>query len=1083
METLAALGLAGNVVQFIQFATQIVTTSTEIAESQRGALKTSEEIEDIYLKLSTLSHYLVAQHGDEKVLQTTTKFVALNGPLPGTEDINQRDIHAHAQALQGLSKDCAILCNELLETVRGLRVQPGSSRQFGSFRAALKCTWNSKKIKDLEDRLRRYREAISIHFFPLLVSQQKLTQQLLENLRDESLRLRLDQTSQFDSLVCRLENLKTSLLPSASPESQPSKDPTTARMLNHDIVSCDVDVLEEGIAALRLTTRDLDKIERQQSFVCGLDFPRRPQRHEDIPPAHRKTFQWIFEKSDETEENSGRDQSRLYDWLKTGQGVFWVSGKAGAGKSTLMKFIADHNETRKALEVWASPRTLVLGSHYFWTAGSEMQKSQLGLFQTLLHEIFCACPELISLVCPSRWAQTADANSYYEKQAARHPKSNANGMTSSPPWSNQELLETLQSLSQLTTMPAKFCLFIDGLDEFCGNHSELSHTLKKLAESPNFKLCLSSRPWNVFEDAFGHGTVENKLCINELTWNDIRDYAYERLLENPRWFAEEFPQKEMEDLVNDITEKAQGVFLWVFLVTRSLHQGLVNGDTMTDLQKRLETLPTELEAFFKHMIDLIEPFYHQKMARILQIATNAQGSLDLQLYQAMEYEEKDNEYAICKPIESRTLLKLKKGLKQWRRRINAQCGGLLEIKARGEGFHVEFLHRTARDLLLTRDMSDYLSTRSGQGFMVNLSTLKGFVFLYRCWVQTDRIPYQGDHEPFWRDGLEYANMAIYESKENALALLDAVENLHASIRATENNPHWNSTPFRLELVEAGIDRYVAAKLTEDPRYFDHDFDMALYRAIHPVQLRDGYSHHKLWSQGHIDIIVMLLQSGHDPNSGNVNSSWHEFLRRACTNGEDFKDSMENSLFYHFLKHGARGDTRLQLRMSSNGAYEDRLPFAHFIMALFWIDLSHRFASHCLEIVDYFLEGTTAATIMQLEDLREQIIIRLMDSKSPISNPVRTKFFAQIMQKIITRSIQVTVNMESLIPTIETFFPRNHGAALVDLARRKGYSPLYRQKDISLKREREEEEEYETDTTAAPRKRKRKKKDKKRTKSG
>src|SRR3569833_273024 len=44
---------------------------------------------------------------------------------------------------------------------------------------------------------------------------------------------------------------------------------------------------------------------------------------------------------------------RLLDWLSTGTGIFHISGKLGSGKSTLMKFLCEHESTRNRLEQWA----------------------------------------------------------------------------------------------------------------------------------------------------------------------------------------------------------------------------------------------------------------------------------------------------------------------------------------------------------------------------------------------------------------------------------------------------------------------------------------------------------------------------------------------------------------------------------------------------------------------------------------------------------------------------------------------------------------------------------------------------------
>lgn len=66
-----------------------------------------------------------------------------------------------------------------------------------------------------------------------------------------------------------------------------------------------------------------------------------------------------------------------------------------------------------------------------------------------------------------------------------------------------------------------------------------------------------------------------------------------------------------KNLQIEIVSRAQGVFLWVFLVVRSLVQGLTNADRITDLERRLRSLPTDLETYFRHMLDTIEDVYKQ----------------------------------------------------------------------------------------------------------------------------------------------------------------------------------------------------------------------------------------------------------------------------------------------------------------------------------------------------------------------------------------------------------------------------------------------------------------------------------------
>lgn len=86
------------------------------------------------------------------------------------------------------------------------------------------------------------------------------------------------------------------------------------------------------------------------------------RREEEIITAHPRTFQWIF-----GDESSSMRQShpllhfdRFVDWLRCGNGIFHISGKAGSGKSTLMKFLSQHHRTQQELAKWAGRDLLLL---------------------------------------------------------------------------------------------------------------------------------------------------------------------------------------------------------------------------------------------------------------------------------------------------------------------------------------------------------------------------------------------------------------------------------------------------------------------------------------------------------------------------------------------------------------------------------------------------------------------------------------------------------------------------------------------------------------------------------------------------
>jgi len=82
-------------------------------------------------------------------------------------------------------------------------------------------------------------------------------------------------------------------------------------------------------------------------------------------------------------------------WLKSGQGLYWINGKAGSGKSTLMNYICQHSRRLDYLNEWCPDRLLLTPSYFFWAAGSRQQKSIDGLLRTLIYQMLTECHELV----------------------------------------------------------------------------------------------------------------------------------------------------------------------------------------------------------------------------------------------------------------------------------------------------------------------------------------------------------------------------------------------------------------------------------------------------------------------------------------------------------------------------------------------------------------------------------------------------------------------------------------------------------------------------------------------------------------
>ena len=723
----------------------------------------------------------------------------------------------------------------------------------------------------------------------------------LQRLRQETWTANGERTRQFFFLKDSLDNLRHEI-----------KDITT-RVVNPDNNSIhramqpsEVEVLTTKVVNLSLSQQHFAK---ENAVIASLDFPHRIQRHEDIPEAHSDTFAWIFGRS----EPSG--STKFVDWLERGEDVFWISGRPGSGKSTLMKFIDDSPSTRTHLTNWAGRKSIFIASHYFWSAGLPIQRSQEGLLRSLLYSLLSQIPKMIASACGERWIKS-DVLTLYNHR-----------------WSHLELGDALRKAIQLRELPMKFAFFVDGLDEYEGDGSSISKLMLDLGRCPDVKLCVSSRPWNIFEDGFGRDPTR-KLYVHESTQADIRRYAESRLSDHPRWLESSSSDvKLMESLASEITERAQGVFLWVILVIRLLREGITNYDSVADLWKRLESLPVDLEQFFRHILSSVESFYHEKMAGALLIALRAGDPLPLDIYSLHQDEYSDEDYALKLPMRL-----LEQDLEPLNsltsRRLNGWCKGLVETRHK----RVEFLHRTVRDFLRTGSMIAFLEEKAPRNFHPGLSLLKANVAWfknssYSAFVAQDlwsekagSLERKLGYVLRCAEGLNGEN----DCQNSCEALLDNIDCCmqkmfcSGQVRVIASQSHKaassdNRLFFRKSVIMENLGSYLQRKLDKDPGYLK-DFDQPPLSIVLNTWAQQVISKPSVdsvsrgLSKNCFQVLKLMLEYGEDINELMV----EEFPNRTTTPWEEFvsfvlpdhnnKDVLigvlESGIPYLLLSHGA-----------------------------------------------------------------------------------------------------------------------------------------------------------------------------------
>lgn len=250
-----------------------------------------------------------------------------------------------------------------------------------------------------------------------------------------------------------------------------------------------------------------------------------------------------------------------------------------------------------------------------------------------------------------------------------------------PSWS--EITYAFSALRTLSTEmgKSKFCFFVDGLDELDGPVAEAIEFIKAVAANPRVKIVLSSRPIPECVNAFSHLP---SLHLHHLTRNDIVAYIQNRLGGNEHMERlVRHHRQQAEDLIEQIAEKSSGVFLWVILACRSVLSGFADCDRISELRRRVDELPPELEVMFQHMLGSVDRRHKKQGARLLRVcyetlkfskrehsvrvSTLGLALVDDEMFQAedftrLTFEEKTD---FCKGMDGR---------------LRSRCGGLLEVK-------------------------------------------------------------------------------------------------------------------------------------------------------------------------------------------------------------------------------------------------------------------------------------------------------------------------------------------------------------------------------------------------------------------
>ncbi|KAH8896909.1 hypothetical protein GQ53DRAFT_838351 [Thozetella sp. PMI_491] len=880
MDPFTALGFASNIVSFLDFTCGLVSGTWAIYRSATGSSERTHELRTIAADLQSLTEDLTIS-----IDRGTTRVGA---------------------GLRTIAFDCQSVSKDLQRVLSTLETS-GKATVWKSFLVALAEVWRTDQVANLGTRLDALQRELNTHLLKLLLDQQSDIRGVLDRIDDQNKRFEMDRAAGLQSLkqellgalhqlsgeqtlsrlnvrqyfqsLSGIEEVRT--LGETRPGPQELRFKTPVSQLDTQVLS---ERMKGLSMAMESVSRESKIIATEQMVLQSLSFPGMMTRHDNVKEAHSSTFGWIFREDGSSDES---DRAPCFaDWLRQQDGIYWISGKPGSGKSTLIKFLCDNDKTNELLKEWAGEHRLVVARYFFWSRGSKLQKSQEGLFRNLLFEIFRQDSSLISQVC-DKYTQIAP----YQADPA--------------PWTLKELIACFDKLGGISASATRFCLFIDGLDEYDapeeGDFAELSRVLKHVSGHSDIKVCLSSRPENDFRSAFGTGKgPERCLRMEEHTKDDIRRFVQECFAESSRFRLEVSRDPRYEDLVQQIVNDANGVFLWVSLAVKTLLDGFTNADRISDLEDRLKKTPKTLEEYFRHMLDSVDEHYRTLAAMQIQTCLVALEPLslltlwyldDLQsTTPVVQRERKRPQTTSTDPSYIEDTISA---------RLQARGKGLLEmtILARKHrpnmdalekllGTKSDFLHRTVRDYLLGSEMQRELRMRLPNGFDARLNLCRAYV------AQLGDLLYFGAEKETLGlacfstlDELLRCSARIEQDSDELLKLLqpllDEADRKLAHIQP--KLPSSRKASFLGLSVEYGLHRYVAYRLDENTELVHDKDNPLLVHGLHPRRVLTPVS---------VEMIKLLLQRGANPNEKCIAHSdrytldeeipkrisiWHQFL--------------------------------------------------------------------------------------------------------------------------------------------------------------------------------------------------------------
>ncbi|CAG8229848.1 unnamed protein product [Penicillium salamii] len=391
---------------------------------------------------------------------------------------------------------------------------------------------------------------------------------------------------------------------------------------------------------------------------------------------------------------------------------------------------------------------------FFFTArGTEMQRTPLGMFRSLLNQIF----DRDATIRP----QVRDA---YEQRSRLFGRDKGKWE-----WAQPILEELLASVILASASRQHMTLFVDALDEAGAESAQrLAAYFHRLIDRAKQKdltvlICISYRHYPIVES---DQTVE--IHIEQHNHKDIATYITNTLAKAD--IKENLSEEIKEVLIKQLIQQANGVFQWARLIVPIFQRKISEAESFDEICRWLHGVPADLEDMYMCILnDVIEAHNLEQSFLLFQWVCLAERPLTLV---EMRYALAANNAQITRATKKwENIDGFIESDKRMKGRIQPLSGGLAEVvPSRHSTETVQVVHQSVNDFLRVKGLAA-LSDKIGASSEV----LKREEIFSRCQANLYRscllylalhrvredIPNDDDHQETEKDLIPIQNYPLF----------------------------------------------------------------------------------------------------------------------------------------------------------------------------------------------------------------------------------------------------------------------------------------------------------------------------------